>query len=495
MAIEVDPVTPALSDVADIIRLREETADLQPSRVLDTEAHFGGAGVPADVALTREKAAFVLNALSSAPSVELHELSLSQDPIVAIMAQRLLTELRLVEAVSLQAIGPIGGTPHGRGAVGELPVGHDYSSEVKNVEEELYPHYDERKFAGALKSKIAYLESVPVAGEAGYDGQFATSDIGLASDYSKAMLLEKLQTMLDQLGLEGAPSLETPTGATLEKVNEWLENQFGDVLESIREDIENGVEKYDANGIVEKIQLAVATTPMLRQLGWTVEKIKRKKTALSVYALDRKIVVPEQRTETPHKLLKLIVHEVFGHALRSAIAENNGDEIGRAGTPTYGIFEESFMIALEQCIERRYDADRGRDHYIAIGMSVSLGLSKEEIGSVMASMARIKKYDSRKTKTVAKPLNELAEIQLRRTFAGMTDIDDGIAHREDLKYLHGLDNSWKILNYMVQNDCLDEGMRWLLSAKFNPFNQQEREHMEKFVATPPKLRTLFEEAA
>ena len=87
--------------------------------------------------------------------------------------------------------------------------------------------------------------------------------------------------------------------------------------------------------------------------------------------------------------------------------------------------------------------------------------------------------------------NNSSSVQIRRVFTGMTDVDDGIAHRKDIDYLHGLNNSWALIDFMAENHCVDEVMSWILSAKFNPFNEDDREHVEQYHPMPGILHDFF----
>ncbi|MNR20395.1 hypothetical protein D3C85_1372320 [compost metagenome] len=73
----------------------------------------------------------------------------------------------------------------------------------------------------------------------------------------------------------------------------------------------------------------------------------------------------------------------------------------------------------------------------------------------------------------------------------MTDVDDGIAHRQDINYLHGLNGAWRLLNVLTEAGQVDEGMRWLLSAKFDPYSTQDRELVNQFTPMPSSLKNYF----
>lgn len=189
-------------------------------------------------------------------------------------------------------------------------------------------------------------------------------------------------------------------------------------------------------------------------------------------------------------LKRTVVHEM-GHALRSAIAEQNGMEIGQFGTATYARFEESFMMAIEQCLVGEYDPKRGLNHYLATGLSVTEKMPKEDIADILNEANFLSVINKKTPEAAQAEANRLTGIMINRTFVGMTDVDDGIAHRKDIDYYHGLADSWKLLNFAVEHDIVEETMNWVLSAKFNPFNADDRAYVNQYVTMPRELEQLF----
>lgn len=394
---------------------------------------------------------------------KLHELQ--QQPTTENLARaaqirRLLTELELAEVMVSQAVG-----------------GVDRSSDIHALEKELYGHYSPLLFKAALRKKIELLAATPVP-----------EDMELA----RVALLDELKMYADSVQVDGEEvPLERPSTRALAVVGEWLHSQFGDVFDEI--DAIEG-DELTANQLVDVFNFAIETTPDLRDNGWRAKVIERAKPSLSVAVLSQNVLVPSQRRVSKAVAKNLLVHEVFGHALRSGVAESGGDEIGTMGTATYGEFEESFEIALEQCLEGEYDPKRGLDHYISIGLAESIGLAQRKIAQLTISMHQIELARDGLTQEKIVESEQLTERQIRRTFAGMTDVNDGIAHRKDIDYLHGLNGAWRLLNAIVEADQVDEGMRWLLSAKFNPFDAVDRALVNKRVPMPSSIAAVVERA-
>lgn len=346
----------------------------------------------------------------------------------------------------------------------------DHSAEIHELQKLLYDHYSPALFQAALRKKIELLELGPLP-----------KDLEVA----RAQLLDELDAYANSVDSGGELiELEQPSEETLRAIGDWLKDQFGDIFDEI--DAIEG-DELDARQLVDVLNLAVMTTPALRDNGWLAKTMRRDKNAVSVFASDRGVVVSEQRRVSKLIAKKLVVHEAFGHALKSGIAETNGDEIGTIGTATYGEFEESFEIALEQCLVGEYDPRRGLDHYITIGLSETVGLSRDKIAQLTNSMRQITLAGDGLTPEKIAKADTLTANQIRRTFAGLTDVDDGIAHRKDIDYLHGLNGAWKLLNAIVEADQVDEGMRWLLSAKFNPYDELDRRLVSQYAQTPSSI--------
>lgn len=355
-----------------------------------------------------------------------------------------------------------------RASHGQVTGETDNSADIHELQKSLYDHYSPALFQAALRKKVELLEATAVP-----------KDLEVA----KAVLLDELDGYVDSD--TEVVELERPHEETLQVIGAWLHDQFEDIFDEI--DAIEG-DELDATQLTNILNMAIMTTPALRKNGWSAKTIQRNKSAVSVFASDRGIVVPEQRRASKAEAKKLIVHEVFGHALRSGIAETNGDDIGVTGTATYSRFEESCEIALEQCLDGTYDPRRGLDHYISIGLAETAGLSRDKIARLTKSMRQITLAGDNLTPEKVEKANTMTENQIRRTFAGLTDVDDGIAHRKDIDYLHGLNGAWKLLNAIVEADQVDEGMRWLLSAKFNPYDSIDRQLVGQYVKMPSSIK-------
>lgn len=360
-------------------------------------------------------------------------------------------------------------------AFGQVTGEVDNSSEIAHLEETLYAHYSPTLYQAALRQKVAILEAKPVHKEV---------------ELARALLVDELEGYANLVDTPDGESmgLERPTTETLKEVGNWMTDQFGDAFDMV-DAIESDI--LDANDLKMVIDKTIASTPVLRDHGWRSEIVRREKNAITVYASDRLLVIPEQRKATKKVAKNLIAHEPLGHALRSAIAESLGNEVGTIGTEEYSAFEESFEIALEQCLNGVYDPKRGLDHYITIGLSLTSGLSRDKIAQLTTSIRQIEGAENGLNDESVERAKRGTTNQMRRAFAGMTDVDDGIAHRQDINYLHGLNGTWRLLNVLTEAGQVDEGMRWLLSAKFNPYSAQDRELVSQFTPMPSSLKNYF----
>lgn len=428
----------------------EQAAPYTPGKIFDVKADVNGDTMLTDTSVAAAEGIDTAEAglreyLATAPEEE--------------YAGRAIVMQRLAEIALIRA------------TVGQVTDEIDRSQEIHAIQEELYPHYSPTLFAAALRQKIEILETtlVPVDIEMG-----------------KAVLLEELEKYLQFVESDGElETIERPTAETLKTVGNWLRDQFEDVFDEVDALPDDTL---DSAQIRDMMNMAIATTPMLRDNDWRAEVRTRNKTAVSVFASDRLVVIPDQCQMSKQMVKKLIVHEVFGHALRSGIAETHDNTIGTTGTATYSVFEESLEIALEQCLIGTHNPNSGVDHYVSIGLAETIGLSREKIAQLTESMRQVTLAgDSLTPEKIVKAEKQTIR-QMGRTFAGFTDVDDGIAHRKDINYLHGLNGAWKLLNAIVAAGQVDEGMRWLLSAKFNPYDIHDRQLVNQYRPMPSSIK-------
>lgn len=259
-------------------------------------------------------------------------------------------------------------------------------------------------------------------------------------------------------------------------MQQWLQEQFEDVFELV----DDNKEKINDTEIRDIFDACIQSTPALRETGWRCEILRREKRAVSVYAKERLILVPAGYEAAPSKVRALIVHEIFGHAIRSANAEIDGDDIGRIGTAEYARIEESMMIVLEQCLAGNADAMRGVNHYLAIGAAVGVTTEPRTVTELFHLFENIHRLlvsandENKPSSAIPETARRLAQQQINRTFAGMTQTKPGVAHMKDIDYFTGINDAVIILNELVEADLLEEGMKWLLSAKFNPVTERRQ---------------------
>ncbi len=388
-------------------------------------------------------------------------LSIEDQARLALAEQRT-KELALLRAMFAQVLGD----------------GTDHSKEIEQLESDIYSAYSPAVHEAALREKIRTLEAL----------ELENWDLKTA----RAVLLDTLEAYANAVKeqINTSVELERPTPETLAAVEEWLTNRYGSILEQVDG---HDTQIVDAVGSKYYFDLAIAAEPLLRDEGWRVDIVEREKNAVSVFSSERRIVISSQREATQEVTKGLIVHEVYGHALRSAMSEMLGNDIGRTGTASYGSFEESFLVALEQCLSKKIGGDsKAVDRYIGIGLAATNKVSPAGVGHVLASIGQFTdaKKDALDEYAVSRT-DAYAKGMLGRTFAGMVDVDDGVVHKRDIKYLQGLDGAWKLLNYLVEKNDLEAGMRWLLSAKFNPYDEHDRLLVNQYMPMPESLETFF----
>lgn len=437
--------------------LYERTAAFSPAKLFDMEVDvLSGDTLMSRSAMSDFDNTCIPSLIESWAGYITKENGTATDKAMTAVAHKKISELMLVQMAFSQLTGEV-----------------DNSASIEQYEREVYEHYSEGVYRSALCQKIRQLDTYPI--------------LDPATNAAKADLLDELELLT--VGGDDPESLESPEVETLQAVHDWIHARFGpafNVVDSVGEKTLNG------KNMVAVFNKAIELEPALEQTGWVAEGIVRNKSAVSVRVSEKKTIVPTQRSASVDKVKQLIVHEVYGHALRSANAELDGNEVGRYGTATYASFEESFEVALEQCALNTYDNTRGINHYVAVGLAVSDGKSAQEISRLFESMHQLKRASKHLDEEAVNAARRLTGTQLQRTFAGMTDVDSGIAHRKSIDYLHGLNGSWKLLNYLVKNDCLDDGMNWLLSAKFNPFDAGDRELVNEHHPMPVSLVSFFD---
>lgn len=445
-------------DNSSLEALTTKTALLNPGRVDTVVSTYP----VVDTEITDSSMVSLLEQLEPNPEEEWENLArTTTDDNIREIAKRRADEIRLI-----------------RYLVGQKTDENDNSNEIKNLEKRIYSHYSEELYYVALRRKISQIEALNVPDNIS----------GLRE--AKASILDNLYSMLPDTSASESIQSE-PTPNTIVEINNWISDQFGDVFDAI-DNIEE--DEIDAQSIKAIFDICIHTTPVLRDTGWRCELTDRKKNAISVYAADKLIVVPAYRKNSKIALKRLVVHEVFGHALRSAIAESKGDVVGKLGTATYQSFEESFEMALGQCITGEFNQMSGVDHYVAIGMSLTSGKTRDEIGAIFKNCYQLEataKTQSVPTTEIIEKSDQIANVQISRTFAGQTDVDEGIPHMKDIDYFHGLTGAWALLNELVKLDIVEEGMEWLLAAKFNPYNSKDRALVERIQPMPKVLADYF----
>lgn len=447
-------------DFSQLRTLSEQSNRYTPSKVFDTRPSYDG--VNGDVCLKKPteglfdthntELASLRHSLQEMTELQPHD---PESRAMTRYAQRRLSEIALSAA-----------------AVEQITGNKDKSSEIAEIEANLYPYFRPSLYRAALQQKIDGLDRVTC---------------GPAKEVAKSTLLDELEAMVERNPSGEIERIVRPNTRTIEQVQAWIYDQFEDVFAYI-DDLNKPV--LDSDDIKNVFDVCINTTPAMHETGWSTQLVDREKLAISVSADQRMIIIPKKRTMPAAQMKRVAVHEGFGHALRAAYAELAGDVVGSLGTASYARFEESFMIALEQCFNGKYDPNRGIDNYIAVGMSVEDHLSIDDVGRIFCSIQMIKDDTDLSDERVGLAHTSAAN-QLKRTFAGMTDVDPGIAHRKDIDYLTGLNDSWALLDYSVEYGCLGSTMRWLLSAKFNPFEPDDRELVEGYSPMPAELRAFF----
>jgi len=307
-----------------------------------------------------------------------------------------------------------------------------------------------------------------------------------------AAVRDQLVAMFESVIANG-PDVELydgPRPETLRDVRQWFGNheRYKGALEYITDD----KEEYGPAEIRDVCAYAIENDPLLARLGWRCEPIERQTSAMTVFSARRLAVVPNNHRSLDAQCLRgILAHEIFNHVGRSANAEAAGFQLGRTGTTSYMGFEESFGIALEQCFEGEYEPFIGTILYVSVGLGMqamgsTLNLS-EVVDSIKAqhhiTMACGQERDLTEEELAQAEQASLAIVG--RICQGMHTDARGAVHMRDLTYFSNSETTWRLLDWISQNDCVDAAMTWLLSGKFNPFSATDRAVMGSY-AQPPK---------
>jgi hypothetical protein len=194
------------------------------------------------------------------------------------------------------------------------------------------------------------------------------------------------------------------------------------------------------------------------------------------------------------------VHEVLGHANRSAGGKRNRSTLATHGTVKNAQFEESLCALMENTLLS--DVQRGLPgiaSYLITGLALgALGtdFDRRQILSLASDVAHTVRARVHGRDLTPKEQQERAYAvtnSLVRTFPGFPPNERGLADMTPLKYYFGQRKAAPLLNKITDLGIVNEGMAWILSGKFNPYHQDDRAIVGRYHPMPQALSPFFAE--
>jgi hypothetical protein len=291
------------------------------------------------------------------------------------------------------------------------------------------------------------------------------------------------------------------TGLTTQaktSITDWVEGKLGPLFDGLDPD-----RMYSPAEVADALQQAITMLPeSFRGTRWRAE-------------VDEELLFASIRCTSVKELVSVAsilppltgrwvgyhaVHEVLGHANRSAGGQRNHSTLATHGTVKNAQFEESLCTLMENAllpgIKRRLP---GVASYLITGLALGalgtdfdrrqiLSLAKDVVQTVRArAHGRDLTSEERQEATYA-TMNSLS-----KTFPGLPVSERGLADMTPLKYYFGQRKAAPLLNKVSQLGIVNEGMAWILCGKFNPYYQDDRAIVGRYHPMPEALGPFFAE--
>lgn len=270
---------------------------------------------------------------------------------------------------------------------------------------------------------------------------------------------------------------------------EWLQVRLGHIFEGIDIDRE-----YDADSLTRELQRAIDLLPEFSGTQWHAG-LSEKSNTVAVYVADQFMAVsPTMRPVSGEKVARLIIHEVFVHGRRSAVARQNGSVLGSQGTAEYSEIEESVAILLEN--SPFPDARRGLpgvNNYLSTSLAIgALGtdFDRFQVHALARDIwhmtsAAVRGSDLTLDDIERRKISDLSIV--KSIFHGIPLETKGAAQMSYLKYLYGLERAASLLNTMAVTGDVNANMEWILSGKFHPLRRNDRAIIGEYHPMPVAL--------
>lgn len=299
-------------------------------------------------------------------------------------------------------------------------------------------------------------------------------------------VLDALPKKIDVRGV----SYEPPEEELLDYVREFVEEQFGDILEKIDEDSElvNGIlikkETFTPEEAVPYFQMALDT---FNATEWKVI-IDRERGIknLSVDQLHEEILIPEDFEFTATRLKALMVHEVGKHVVsRVKGVRAEMKQVGLGLYTDYETGEEGFAGSMELAAMNEKFGWEYLDRHMALGLAAGLDGDRRDFKETFELMynfyylRNLKRGDTQER--ADSEAVRLAYIRGERTFRGTirplgegtNDEKQPMPFLKDKAYAEGFIHMWDML-------ARDKNLiRMALLGKYDPANPKHVETLRE----------------
>lgn len=282
---------------------------------------------------------------------------------------------------------------------------------------------------------------------------------------SADQLREELFTLVDYSPGYEVPERFKPSLDTVEWMRGIAETLYGNMLAHVPDQ-----KTFNAYEIKQVFDNIITNEFDEAASGWRVDVEPAK--AINVKATEKRVVIPEDRTDVSQEMLeRLVVHELGVHVMRAITGSETDLHPLGLGLNDYYDAEEGLGMVMEQAVKGEF-ADKGVGHYITAGLAHHRGMDFRQTFEVkwrLAVLAKANEQTDVGEEDVAKARNA-AYSGTMRIFRGTDDLP----WFKDLSYYNGSVDMWRHLEEIRGDDAK---FIFVLMGKANPANRQHERSM------------------
>lgn len=268
-------------------------------------------------------------------------------------------------------------------------------------------------------------------------------------------------------------------------VNHYILNNFGDAINAVAPDASQATLSPQDIAAAFTKGLAVLCDQNPAWSDWYV--IAKDGGSLAVHCDRHQIIVGLQREALPASQIQgKFAHEVLTHALRQVNAHATGDPIIQKGFNGYTNAEEGLACIMEYAITGTTDRrpmERYLDIALALGLFTGIPVPRAQLHRMVLArtlVAEQAKSNNPTTELVAPGAWE----HVNRIYRGTRgDAIVGI-FTKDIVYYEGLRTMAAFLRAESKNQTIPQILNYLLTCKFNPFNEAQAAYIQNYLQQP-----------